>query len=620
MNKYKIGGLLLALVLSLPAHAAERILSFHSEIQVHPDSEMTVTETIRVLAERRAIKHGIYRDFPTRYKTPNGGDFNVGFEVLDVQRDGAPESWHSGRMKNGVRIYMGKKKTLVTPGEHTYKFTYRTNRQLGYFDDHDELYWNVTGTGWVFPIDQASARVTLTGGAPMELLTVTAYTGRQGSKASAAAITRDAQGWPIWKTTQPLGRHEGLTLVLGWPKGVVAEPGLAQKFKWFLRDNKGLLGGLGALLLAFIAYLFAWLKVGRDPKRDTIMPRFTPPQDMSPQAVYYLANMRYDPKAFSAAIIDLAVRGYHTIEDKAKRLVFLTRSADSDNVDLPDDEAALVENLFGDKEEVKIQRGQYRLLGKAQTAVKKVLKAKYEGSHFSRNGRYVIPGLAVSILGLIVAGPSASPGFVSVFISSLIPLGIIALLVLGQSALNLSSKFVIGILGLFLVANLVGLTDRAGFGFVILLLLATVMAGVFYRLMRAWTPEGRKLMDEIEGFRMYLETAEQDRLNALNPPERTPALFEKYLPYALALGVENQWAEQFSDVLAKAAQGESSYHPHWYTGSYWDSARPAAFATAVGAGLASTIAAASTAPGSSSSGGGGGFSGGGGGGGGGGGW
>jgi uncharacterized membrane protein len=143
---------------------------------------------------------------------------------------------------------------------------------------------------------------------------------------------------------------------------------------------------------------------------------------------------------------------------------------------------------------------------------------------------------------------------------------------------------------------------------------------VFYYLLKAPTLLGRRILDQIEGFKMFLSVAEKDRLNLLNPPDRTPELFERYLPYALALGVEQAWAQQFADVLARAAVDGTTYSPAWYSGSGWSTARVGAFSSSLGSSLSSSISSSSTAPGSSSGFGGGGGSGGGGGGGGGGGW
>src|SRR5262249_41417133 len=140
---------------------AERIRSFDSHITVSLDRSMEVTETITVQSAGAKIRHGIYRDFPTRYKDRLGNNYSVTFDIVGVERDGRPEAYHTENLSNGVGVYFGSSGYELPPGLHTYRFTYRTSRQLGFFKDHDELYWNVTGTGWGFPIDVATATVVL---------------------------------------------------------------------------------------------------------------------------------------------------------------------------------------------------------------------------------------------------------------------------------------------------------------------------------------------------------------------------------------------------------------------------------------------------------------------------
>ena len=165
MYRAALACLLLHVVLlaGMPAAAKERILSYDSTIDVSEDGSMTVREAIRVVAEGDRIRRGIYREFPTTYKDRFGNRVVVDFRVTEVTRDGQPESWHREKRANGVRIYAGRSDTLLDPGEYTYTFTYRTDRQIGFFENHDELYWNVTGNGWDFSIDSASATVTLPG-------------------------------------------------------------------------------------------------------------------------------------------------------------------------------------------------------------------------------------------------------------------------------------------------------------------------------------------------------------------------------------------------------------------------------------------------------------------------
>ncbi|MBW2690271.1 MAG: DUF2207 domain-containing protein, partial [Deltaproteobacteria bacterium] len=226
--------LLLALVPS--AMAKERILSFHSDIEIFADSSMQVTETIRVRSEKKEIKRGIYRDFPTDYKDRFGNRYRVDFEVVEVTRDGRPDGWHTKAEGKGVRVYMGRKDDYLDSGDYTYMLTYRTNRQLGFFDDHDELYWNVTGNHWSFPIEEVSARVILPAGIRAEQLVPEAYTGPLGATGRDYRATVDVDGSVRFETTRTFKRGEGLTIVVSWPKGFVHEPTRREEVNFLLRD------------------------------------------------------------------------------------------------------------------------------------------------------------------------------------------------------------------------------------------------------------------------------------------------------------------------------------------------------------------------------------------------
>jgi len=166
------------------------------------------------------------------------------------------------------------------------------------------------------------------------------------------------------------------------------------------------------------------------------------------------------------------------------------------------------------------------------------------------------------------------------------------------------------------------MTISTSFVIALFLILAMMVNYLFFHLLKAPTGVGRKAMDEIEGFKRFLGATEKDRMNMLNPVEHTPQLFEKYLPYALALDVEQQWSEQFAEVLSSASVSpeQSGSGPVWYSGASWNSLAAAGFTSSLGSSFSDAISSSSTAPGSSSGSGGGGSSGGGGGGGGGGGW
>ncbi len=616
----------------------ERILSFHSDITVHEDSSMSVKETIKVTAAGEKIKHGIYRDFPTRYKDRLGNSVIVDFRVIGVYRDEAKEEYFTEGRENGQRIYIGRKDYMLPPGTYTYDLAYETNRQLGFFKDHDELYWNVTGNGWDFPIDSASATVHLPQGASRDIRETDAYTGPQGAKGKQFTTFRDAQGAVNFRTSRPLAAREGLTVVVSWPKGFVHEPTASEKTAYFFRDNLGTVFGILGLTMILGYYFIMWVQVGADPPRGTIIPLYGPPSGFSPAMVRFVMRMGFDNKALTAAVIDLAVKGYLKIVETNTDYV-LRKQADGGAATLSAEEQGTAQVLFGGRSEITLKNTNYEYIGGALKILQKQLSQTCEKIYFLTNRGYFVSGAIFSIivmLGSVFLGskerlPMAL--FMSVWLSGW-SVGVAFLLhmVTGLWANAFSRGFkeplVAGsavFMSLFAapfiggeIFGLGALAYATSFGVMAVLALTVFVNILFFNLLKAPTLQGRKIMDQIEGFKMYLSVAEKDRLNALAPREKTPEHFEKLLPYALALDVEQQWAEKFSDVLAKAAQ--EGYQPMWYSGPRWAPTMYDGFAAGLGNSFSTAIASSSSPPGSSSGGGGGGSSGGGGGGGGGGGW
>jgi hypothetical protein len=244
---------LLAGATAAPAQS-ERILNFKNFIKVHPDASMTVTEDISVQAFGQEIKRGIIRDFPTTYRDRLGNTVTVGFKVEEVWRDGRPEPYRIESASNGVKIVIGQKDVFLRSGVYTYTIRYRVDRELGFFKDFDELYWNVTGNGWTFAIDRAEAYIEMPAGA--KILKFAAYTGYQGDQGHDFAV-RAGDHDIVFKTTRRLAPKEGLTVAVSWPKGVVHEPSSQERAGFLLRDNVVLAVGLIWLAVLLSFYLWA---------------------------------------------------------------------------------------------------------------------------------------------------------------------------------------------------------------------------------------------------------------------------------------------------------------------------------------------------------------------------
>jgi hypothetical protein len=631
----------LSLIALLSARAqSERILDYQSDISLEDDGSLQVTETITVISAGHQIRHVIFRDFPTSYKDPYNNSYIVGFQMLSATCDSTSERFWVEDRFNGKRVYPGNPDTLVGPGRHIYTLTYTTNRQLGFYKDHDELFWNVTGNGWDLPIDAASATVHLPGNIPVGEVTFSGFTGLRGSRESQLTSSREGGAFQF-AAQRALSPHEGLSVLLMWPKGYITAPTFAQNLEFFFRDNRGALLLASGFLVTLLYYLIAWSAVGRDPARGVIMALYEPPANLSPAAMRYLMRRGYDNKTFAAAILDMAVRGFLKITEESG--AYKLTLAGKDDRALTPDEKQIAFALFEGRQEVLLQQANHTLIKSAMIATQKSLKTSEEKTYFLANSRYLIPAIFISLL--VALSYFASLGFAgaigglfmalwltiwTVAVSALV-LGALAawreVLRGGNSALVSGgrARFLTLFAFPFLGGEALGLfflTKLTSLSFGIFLIATGILHGVFVHLMKAPTFAGRQLMDQVEGFKLFLGSVDGDRLNRAAPPQQTPEVFEKFLPYALALGVEQAWANKFSGVLAAAGTvpggSGSGYTPSFYSGSSWNSFSGAGFASAFGSSLTSAISSSSSAPGSSSGGGSGGSNGGGGGGGGGG--
>jgi uncharacterized membrane protein YgcG len=468
-----------------------------------------------------------------------------------------------------VRTYFGSKNRFLEHGIHTYTFRYRVNRMLGFFEQHDELYYNVTGHQWGFPIDKASATVRLEFDAPRDAILVEGYTGRYGSREQEYGRYLDDNGDVHFEANSVLPPAHGLTIVVGWPKGYVDEPTQMDRIGWLLKDNRNLLAALAGLILLLVYYVPTWFRHGRDPEEGVVVTRYEPPKGFSPASLRYIRQMYYDDKVMTAAIVNLAVKGYLTIENDDGTHTIHCKAAAGALAPLAPGEQELFAGLFAEGDSVELENTNHAVLGEARDAHRKSLKQDYKQHYFQTNGWLNVPAVIIVILAAVISlkigrGPTVP---------------------------------------------------------VIATIVVSCLTMVFFAIiMKRPTLRGRKLLDEMMGFTDYLEIAEKDELNLRNPPDKTPELFEALLPYALALGVEHAWSEKFAAVLASIRNPDgSTYSPSWYRGS-WNTSNLSNATNSLSSGLNSAVSSSVTPPGSSSGGGGGGFSGGGGGGGGGGGW
>lgn len=505
-----------ALVCAVATPAAARSLAIASvdvQVAVARDASIDVTEVIH--ARFTGAWNGIYRTIPVVYRTARGFGYRLVLDPIAVtDADGRALRWeaqtdrHYRKFKFWIPDARDAARTVV--------FRYRVRNALRFFEDHDELYWNVTGDEWDVPIERATARISLPAGATG--IRAAAFTGAYGSRAMDADVETVDDGVVI-RMGRSLGFHEGLTAVVGWDKGAVEPPGPIARAALFFRAN----WPLGVPVTVFGLMLWQWYRRGRDPRRRPIAPRYGPPDGLTPAEVGTLVDHRADVRDITATLVDLAVRGFIVIEEeKRDGLLWSSRDwtlrrAKPPSPDLRPHERALYDALFADGgDTVALATLENRFYRELRGIRDRIFAALVGRGYYTRRPDevrhlYWILAGAVACVGVVAAIPAA-------------PL-------------------------------LARLSDAAPVTVAVAALLSAAVIAAFGAIMPARTVAGARTLEDVLGFEEFLARVEGPRLERV---VKTPAMFERFLPFAMALGVERSWARAFADICRTS--------PDWYRG------------------------------------------------------
>jgi len=562
--------ILLAIFLLLFANRAQaadfEISSFNSRIKIEKNGKVNITEEIKV--NFFVNRHGIYRTIPVKYKDNLGNNLNIRFKLNEVvDENGEPYEVKKSKEGRNLKIRIGSSDLYVS-GEKTYFISYSVERVMNFFDDYDELYWNVTGNEWGTCIKSATAEITLPEKTDQEKMRLATYTGAFGSSESMASEDiKDGKTFFV-ETKEELTPYEGLTVVVGFPKDIVREPTVLQKIFSIIKDNFYYFIRLLVLMVLLIQYF----RYGRDPKgRVTIAPQFEPPKGLTPIEVGTIVDEKIDTRDISATIVDLAVRGYVEIKEFKKTWAlgktdygFDKKKDFSLDKNLKRFEKDLLDGILAGKNFNRVSELKNGLFEKKKKIENRIYEELVESKILTADPRKII----AAYLGI------------GIFLT-------FAAIVLAAILQNLSLFVAVGLPGILVIT----------FGF----------------FMPKKTRKGVILKEKILGFRLYLMKAEKGRIRFfekdLSDSEKKQ-LFEKYLPFAMVLGVASFWAKAFEGLYREP--------PEWYSGYSYTAFSTSAFTSHLsGARAASMVttmtSAASGGSGFSGGGAGGGFGGGGGG-------
>ncbi len=513
--------MLALLVIALAASASARTLkidSFTAKIVVQPDSTLDVTETIE--ANFIGEWHGLYRTIPVEYVTRQGFNTSL-FVTFKGATDAAGQSLKVESSRQGPNLKWKIYIDDATDAVRTIHLHYLARNGLKFFEDHDELFWNVTGNEWDVGIASASAQILLPPG--VTGIRTENFTGSYGSRGTDAEISTSDNTVEMFMP-QPLSFHEGVTIVVGWDKGFVKEPGTSDLIGEFFISNWPLF--LPIPVFAFMFWL--WSTRGRDPRVGPVAVQYAPPEGMSPAEAGTLVDEDAAMRDITATIVDLAVRGYIVIEEKeksgvmglvhSKEYVFHLKISPNDWTGLKPHECVLLNGIFSDgaQTDVELSSLQNQFYKNLPSIKESIFDALMQHGYFQHRPDYVRSGY---VAGGVVTG--------------------VVLFFLGTA---MSQKMGMAIVPFFVAAILSG-GIIAGFGW----------------FMPTRTANGAKALAGVLGFEDFLSHVEAGRMERIS---QTPETFEKFLPYAMALGVEKKWVGAFQNIYTQP--------PSWYQGGYYN--------------------------------------------------
>jgi uncharacterized membrane protein len=522
--------LLLGLAATTFATAAERELvieRFDAAIEVLPDGALVVEEVIR--PRFTGSWNGIYRTIPVQYRTPQGLNYTLRLRIDSVtDESGANLRYDSSRERHyrKLKIWVPG----ATDAARTVRLRYRVSNGLRFFDEHDELYWNVTGDEWEIPIESAGARVRLPDGATG--VRAAAFRGAFGSTEQTDVAVEGDQ--VTVQTTRGLAFREGLTLVVGWNPGVVRRPTAAENTVRLIASNLP----LAIPPIVFLGMWRLWRSRGRDPELAPLMTRYEPPDDMTPAELGTLFDGKPDMRDITATVVDLAVRGYLHIEETESDRFFGLVSNKDYRFTLKKDRALWT----------SLKPHERKLLEAMFGATADAVRLSDLKNKFYKH----LPGLRNGLYGLLVSG-----GFYTGRPDRTRAAYAIGGVVIGA--------VLVGI-GVFLMTSL----GMQPFAAVVGGVLSGIIIVAFGWFMPARTVRGTRELERVLGFQEFLSRVEGDRLDRM---VKTPEMFERFLPYAMALGVEDNWARAFEGIYRQPPQWYSSpggihtFQPRAFTSS-----------------------------------------------------
>jgi len=501
------------------SYLKERIKNFTSEIYLQANGKVQVSEEITVDSQGYGIRRGIVRLIPTKSK--NFLDFSdkIQIKVLEIYRNGVKEEYRIVETGHGIEIHIGSNVKLLENGEHTFRIIYEVDQVIRGTNNYDELYWNVTGNSWVFPIDHAQAIIHIPPDG--EPLSIEAYTGKYGDTNQDFHVERDKNSIRF-KTTKPLQKNTGLTIYISWPSGYVASY-KQSPVSIFLKELTpyGLFICLIFLIIItnFFFFILKLIMTYSQTRKDKKFSH-SPPENLSPGEISFLYHMEFRNEALISTILDLHIRGLIKINREDGEYYKITKMHKNTNT-CSDIDTFILNELFKDSNCIVVNKNGRATLQEVLINFNIKLKSYHKKKFYNL--------IALKIL------------FEIILLAVFLPLII-------------SSQAALPYLGPYLCVSFLYLD----------------FSNCCTRCLCKWPKQNSKqLYKRIESFRNFLRILKEPKNTIIESQNFTVGHLKQYLPNMVGLNIINDWNIDLIDDLNKNCKKEKLpifFHHHYCCG------------------------------------------------------
>ena len=549
--------------LNVSSLIAETIKKYDVSIQINKNGTLTINETIDYDFGDKFDKRGIIRRIPLRSKKSGIDIYKSHIKMNSVKRNGEPEKYKTKKSSGEIAYKIGSEDKYVDSGVSKYEFNYTMYNAVFEKDGIYQVYFNPIGQFWKVPIESGDVNISFENNEPIgenEIQQLEVFTGKYGETGENYTIVQKSGIIKI-KTNEVLEPLNGMTFRLNLKTDKI-NPTWLDKLKVLYYAVPLIAVGSVVILVLFIYGFVTWLLFRPVSLRKAIVPEFNIPKDISPMYAGYIKGVKKPKEILTIGMLSLLSKGYVTAEDKegnGKNVKYRLVANTEGNPELSTEEATLLNALSDDEENIFKKDKSYfsyqknrksgfedeKNLYEASQNIMSTLESKYKSRAYETNDKFSYPFILGMVLvitvGMINRGTNSRANglfddITFIAFNFLISCGIAAVIYVFIDNLFSERKIFPAVLKGGIAILLLIKTGIIG----VIIGIIPAMYIIYSKLMKKYTEKSLRQEKHLDGMKMYIKTAEANRIMKFNDVDELVEYFKGILPYAVALGVKNK--------------------------------------------------------------------------------